>query len=196
MIQLERPWCKPGSLFCPDLLHLSSVSMKRNDNTRCDPTLPGDDYQPGQGLLATCDRDAKIASRNLSKQGLRIARTRVGKGIFATKPFHRQQLIGEIQGSLVCNSLGGSYYAFDWRTASSSNPTLLSVSSIIRVNQTAALTFSTIGWMGNMPKPNGGSSSSRLASSTWVPNSPSIINGITIKPSPVAAKPQLADNGS
>lgn len=87
--------------------------MKRNDSTRCDPTLPGDDYQSSQGQLATCDRDAKIASRNLSKQGLRIARTRVGKGIFATKSFHRQQLIGEIQGSLVCNSLGGSYYAFD-----------------------------------------------------------------------------------
>lgn len=49
----------------------------------------------------------------LSKRGLRIGRTRVGKGLFATKRIVDGSCIGEIQGQIITDNDYVSRYAFD-----------------------------------------------------------------------------------
>lgn len=57
--------------------------------------------------------DKSIDSRKLARRGLRIARTNVGKGVFATKPFARATCIGEIEGDIYTYDSWESRYSFD-----------------------------------------------------------------------------------
>ncbi len=52
-------------------------------------------------------------SRALAKRGLRIGRTAVGKGLFATKRIVDGSCIGEIQGLVIADDEYVSRYAFD-----------------------------------------------------------------------------------
>jgi uncharacterized protein len=55
----------------------------------------------------------KAAADLLAKRGLRIGRTRVGKGLFATKRIVDGSCIGEIQGQVINDDDYVSRYAFD-----------------------------------------------------------------------------------
>lgn len=57
--------------------------------------------------------DAKYAAQKLAKRGLRIARTAVGKGVFATKRIVDGSCIGEIEGRVIDDEDYVSRYAFD-----------------------------------------------------------------------------------
>lgn len=61
-------------------------------------------------LLVSAVKSPAIA---LSKRGLRIGRTRVGKGLFATKRIVDGSCIGEIQGQIIDDDDYVSRYAFD-----------------------------------------------------------------------------------
>ena len=56
---------------------------------------------------------AKTAAVALAKRGLRIGRTRVGKGLFATKKIVDGSCIGEIKGQVINDDDYVSRYAFD-----------------------------------------------------------------------------------
>lgn len=55
----------------------------------------------------------KVANVALAKRGLRIGRTRVGKGLFATKKIVDGSCIGEIKGQVINDDDYVSRYAFD-----------------------------------------------------------------------------------
>lgn len=58
-------------------------------------------------------QSAKAAAVALAKRGLRIGRTRVGKGLFATKRIVDGSCIGEIKGQVINDDDYVSRYAFD-----------------------------------------------------------------------------------
>lgn len=66
------------------------------------------------GSVETSLWDPQQDSRRLARRGLKIQRTPVGKGVFATKRFDRAEWIGEIEGTVLpSNVFEGSFYAFD-----------------------------------------------------------------------------------
>jgi uncharacterized protein len=56
---------------------------------------------------------AQTKARKLAKQGLRIARTAVGKGVFATRRIVDCTCIGEIEGEVIVDDAYNSRYSFD-----------------------------------------------------------------------------------
>lgn len=59
------------------------------------------------------EQDAQADRRQLAKQGLRIARTSTGRGLFATRHFHWSEKIGEITGTVHPYDEHESNYCFD-----------------------------------------------------------------------------------
>ncbi len=86
----------------------ATQTTHRSRNSRGPVRPPTDDQELGSQAPPT-----RPASSLLAKRGLRIGKTRVGKGLFATKRIVDGSCIGEIQGEVIDDDDYVSRYSFD-----------------------------------------------------------------------------------
>ena len=65
---------------------------------------------------------ARLSARKETFPGFRVARTSVGKGVFAARPFSLGEVVGEITGATIADPDYCSRYAFDLENGSQLEP--------------------------------------------------------------------------
>jgi hypothetical protein len=106
-IQLHKPIACPSMLDAP-LVDSPIRHRSKTIKLRTEERLDLEDS------VAPAHVDSPRAAANLlAKRGLRIGRTRVGKGLFATKRIVDGSCIGEIHGQVINDDDYVSRYAFD-----------------------------------------------------------------------------------
>ncbi len=88
----------------PACRHLAHQPAADND---------GSPHTDSLAVRSAATTEHPVDSHALAKRGLRIGRTAVGKGLFATKRIVDGACIGEIQGLIISDDQYVSRYAFD-----------------------------------------------------------------------------------
>lgn len=86
--------------------------LRQQLESRCDSLADQQQLRPDARHLAAIATHG-FDKRNLAKRGLRVGRTAVGKGLFATKRIVDGSCIGEIEGLVIADDDYVSRYAFD-----------------------------------------------------------------------------------